>query len=95
MTNRYLVLGGGGYNPWSVGRCWAGVWATLAGHDIPETLPDRAQQVLRALTWTRGKQRTPPAAWMRSLRDPSRPGAIRPEIRDRVERLRQRFARQV
>ena len=24
---RLLVLGGGGYNPWSVARCWSGIWA--------------------------------------------------------------------
>ena len=28
---RLIVLGGGGYNPWSVARCWAGVWAALNG----------------------------------------------------------------
>ncbi|MEO1239262.1 MAG: acetoin utilization protein AcuC, partial [Pseudomonadota bacterium] len=36
MTDRLLVLGGGGYNPWSVGRLWAGVWAVLNGLDVPE-----------------------------------------------------------
>ena len=26
MAPRLLVLGGGGYNPWSVARLWSGVW---------------------------------------------------------------------
>jgi acetoin utilization protein AcuC len=26
LAPRVLVLGGGGYNPWSVARCWAGLW---------------------------------------------------------------------
>src|SRR3546814_17561150 len=38
LAPRLLVLGGGGYNPWAVGRCWAGVWATLNGID-PKVAP--------------------------------------------------------
>src|SRR5581483_7506323 len=33
VAPRLLALGGGGYNPWAVARCWAGVWAVLAGID--------------------------------------------------------------
>jgi acetoin utilization protein AcuC len=40
---RLLVLGGGGYNPWSVGRLWTGVWATLNGHEIPDRLPQEGE----------------------------------------------------
>jgi len=36
MAPRLLVLGGGGYNPWTVGRLWSGVWATLNGLEIPD-----------------------------------------------------------
>ena len=28
-----VVLGGGGYNPWTVARCWTGLWAKLSGRD--------------------------------------------------------------
>ncbi len=40
LAPRLMLLGGGGYNPWSVGRCWTALWATLAGFDIPDRLPD-------------------------------------------------------
>jgi acetoin utilization protein AcuC len=30
-----VVLGGGGYNPWTLARCWTGLWGRLAGHAIP------------------------------------------------------------
>ena len=66
MTDRFLVLGGGGYNPWSVGRLWSGVWATLNGFDIPAILPEAGQKVLRDLTWARGpslRPFDPPEAW--------------------------------
>lgn len=91
---RLLVLGGGGYNPWSVGRLWTGVWATLNGHTIPERLPDAAQNVLRALTWEKPPQagRTPPEHWFTTLRDAARPGPIRSEVADRIAELARRPA---
>ena len=79
MTPRLLVLGGGGYNPWSVGRLWSGVWAVLSGQEIPERLPPEAQEVLRALKW--GRQRGPvPDYLTETLRDTPRPGAVRADV---------------
>lgn len=91
---RLLVLGGGGYNPWSVGRLWTGVWATLNGHVIPERLPEAAEAVLRGLVWDKPPHawRTTPAHWFTTLRDPPRPGLIRPEIAERIAVLAQRSA---
>ena len=78
-TPRLLVLGGGGYNPWSVGRLWTGVWGTLNGYDMPAVLDGAAHQVLQALTWHR--QRGPvPGYLISTLRDVPRLGAVRPEI---------------
>lgn len=77
LTSRFLVLGGGGYNPWSVGRLWTGVWATLNDIDIPERLPEPGEAVLRDLSWSRYKgSRKPPAHWFTTLRDVPRPGPI-------------------
>ncbi|MBF9046540.1 acetoin utilization protein AcuC [Rhodobacterales bacterium LSUCC0031] len=86
---RLFVLGGGGYNPWSVGRLWTGVWATLNGHVIPERLPEAAEAVLRGLVWDKPPQawRTTPSHWFTTLRDPPRPGSIRPEIAERIAAL--------
>ncbi len=92
LSARYLVLGGGGYNPWSVGRAWTGVWATLAGHDIPARLPDRAEDVLRALIWNGNRRgRKPPEHWFTTLRDPPNHGPIRSDIRARVDLLAARL----
>ena len=33
LAPRLVVTGGGGYNPYTVGRCWAGVWAVRV-HDV-------------------------------------------------------------
>ncbi|MBI1418977.1 MAG: acetoin utilization protein AcuC [Limimaricola sp.] len=85
LSSRYLVLGGGGYNPWSVGRLWTGVWATLAGAEIPDQLPEAGQAVLRALTWdVRGRARRAEAHWLTTLRDPARDGPIGADLRARA-----------
>lgn len=91
LTERYLVLGGGGYNPWTVGRLWAGVWATLNGHAIPARLPPEAEAVQRGLSWAGTKMsRAPAAELFTTLRDAPRPGPLRDEIRARVAQLRAR-----
>ena len=33
-----VVLGGGGYNPWTVTRYWTGLWGTLSGRTVPALL---------------------------------------------------------
>ncbi len=91
LSPRLLVLGGGGYNPWSVARLWAGVWATLAGHEIPDRLPEDARALLSGLRWNRQAGRAPPAHWSATLRDRPRPGLIRDDLRDRIARLRVRL----
>lgn len=88
LAPRLLVLGGGGYNPWSVGRLWTGVWATLNGFDVPERINDQAQEVLRALRFDGNRRGTnPPEHWFTTLADAPRNGPIRQEIRDRIAAL--------
>ncbi|WP_431269716.1 hypothetical protein [Dankookia sp. P2] len=74
------MLGGGGYNPWSVGRCWAGIWATLNGFEIPDRVTPEAERVLRALTFSRAAGRDPPEHWFTTLRDAPRRGVVRAEV---------------
>jgi acetoin utilization protein AcuC len=76
LAPRLLVLGGGGYNPWSVARCWSGVWATLNGLPIPERLPPQAEAVLRALSWNRRRSEPRPEHWFTTLADPPNDGPV-------------------
>jgi acetoin utilization protein AcuC len=90
-ADRLLVLGGGGYNPWTVGRLWTGVWAVLNQIEIPERLSPEAEAVLRGLEWrgsARGK--SPPEHWFTSLRDSRREGPVRDAVRERLEQLEAR-----
>jgi acetoin utilization protein AcuC len=81
LAPRLIVLGGGGYNPWSVARCWTGVWGKLNGHVLPERLPDAAEAVLRALSYHRAAGRNPPEHWFTTLADAPRPGVVRAVVR--------------
>jgi len=91
LSPRLLLLGGGGYNPWSVGRLWTGLWATLNGHAIPDQLPDAARDVLSALSWTRKAGTPRPAHWTTTLRDAPRNGPIHDSVRCGVQTLRARL----
>lgn len=84
LAPRLLVLGGGGYNPWSVARCWTGVWGLLADEQPPDRLPPRAEAVLRALSWRHSRGRHPPERWFTTLSDRPRLGPVRPDVRASV-----------
>jgi len=88
MAPRLLVLGGGGYNPWSVGRLWTGVWATLNSIEIPDRIPDIGEAVLRGLTFEGNRRgKNPPDHWFTTLADTPRTGPIRDDIRTRLASL--------
>lgn len=85
LAPRLLVLGGGGYNPWSVARCWSGVWATLNGLPIPESLPPGAEAVLRGLVWNRRRSEPRPEHWFTTLADPPHAGPVREAVAELVQ----------
>lgn len=88
MAPRLLVLGGGGYNPWTVGRLWTGVWGILTGQEIPDRLPIEAEAVMRKLSFPGNKLgRQPPETWFKTLRDMPNGGDISDEVRQRVRSL--------
>jgi acetoin utilization protein AcuC len=85
LAPRLVVLGGGGYNPWAVGRCWAAIWGTLNDLPLPDRLPSAAEQVLRRLKFHRAAGRNPPEHWFTTLRDAPREGPVRPLVREVVD----------
>ena len=88
LAPRLVVTGGGGYNPWAVARCWAGLWATLNGHDLPDRLPPEADSVLRRIAWHRAAGRNPPPHWFTTLADPPpQPQPVRREVLDLARRV--------
>ena len=77
---RAAVLGGGGYNPWTVIRCWSGLWGRLCDHSIPVTLPVEAKNLLADLYCDLIDEDDIPAAWVTTLADSPNTGPVREEI---------------
>ena len=84
VAPRFLVLGGGGYNPWSVGRLWTAIWGLLSGQDLPDMLPHAAQAILRGLNWGGGGRPPPDPVLLTTLLDAPRPGPLREEVQGRL-----------
>jgi acetoin utilization protein AcuC len=85
LAPRLLVVGGGGYNPFTVGRCWAGIWAVLNDIPIPARTTPAAEAVLRGLVYNRAAGRDPPGHWFSTLRDAPREGVVRAAVRKVAE----------
>ncbi len=77
---RSVVLGGGGYNPWTVIRCWSGLWGRLSGRDIPETLPKPARDFLSGLECDLIDDDEVPENWLTTLADEPNNGPVRPQV---------------
>ena len=80
LAPRLIVTGGGGYNPWSVARCWAGVWAVLNDIPVPPRTTPAAEAILRGLRYNRAAGRRPPEHWFTTLRDAPREGMVRADV---------------
>lgn len=80
LVPRAVILGGGGYNPWTTARLWTGMWGLLAGHDIGGALPEQAQAVLAGLECDLVDDEDRDPAWLTTLVDAPNAGSIRPEV---------------
>jgi acetoin utilization protein AcuC len=81
-----VVLGGGGYNPWTTVRYWTGLWGTLCRHPIPAVLPVPARAILEALSCDLVDDEDLQPAWLSTLADPPNPGPVRREVAKLLER---------
>jgi acetoin utilization protein AcuC len=86
LAPRAVILGGGGYNPWTTARLWAGMWGLLAGHDIGGALPDSAQAILSKLDCDLVDDEDRDPLWLTTLVDAPNAGPIRPDVAELIER---------
>ena len=75
-----VVLGGGGYNPWTVARYWAGMWGRLAGQPFPDELPPEGIELLASMECDLIDEDEVEEAWLTTLVDTPYPGQVRDEI---------------
>jgi acetoin utilization protein AcuC len=76
-----VVLGGGGYNPWTLARCWAGLWARLSKQPIPTELPAAARRLLRSLECDLVDLEDVQETWCSRIVDLPRPGVVRAAVK--------------
>ncbi len=84
-----VVLGGGGYNPWTLARYWTGIWGRLSRRAIPAALPEAARAVLTRLGCDLVDDEERDPRWLDTLADTT---VVRP-VRDAVRNLCARAAR--
>jgi acetoin utilization protein AcuC len=72
-----VVLGGGGYNPWTVTRAWAGLWAKLNDFDIPKKLPHEIVEMLKTMSCDLVDNEDIKSEWLNSISDVGNSGDIR------------------
>jgi len=76
-----VVLGGGGYNPWTVARYWAGLWGRLTGQAMPKVLPEEAQNMLQKMSCDLIDEEDVEQGWLTSLVDSPYNGPVREAIK--------------
>jgi len=86
-TEHLVVLGGGGYNPWTTIRAWVGLWGLLSGNKLPKTLPDEAQAILARFDSDLIDEEDRLPEWITKLEDEKTLGNIRDEVKRRVNLL--------
>lgn len=65
-----MILGGGGYNPYSTARAWAGIWGLIKGKNPYQTKANAdVQQILSSLEWQHRRAQNRPARWTEQLFD--------------------------
>ncbi|MDE2561164.1 MAG: hypothetical protein KGL48_02855 [Sphingomonadales bacterium] len=80
-----VVLGGGGYNPWTVSRGWAGLWACLSGNDPAAPLTVDAAALLASFESDLVDSDEVDPQWLTSIADAPMPGEVRDAVKARTE----------
>ncbi len=76
-----VILGGGGYNPWTVCRYWAGMWGMLTGRAMPDRLPQDASDLLGSMECDLIDEDEIDSAWLTTLVDSPYDGPVRDAIK--------------
>jgi acetoin utilization protein AcuC len=87
-----VVLGGGGYNPWTLARYWTGLWARLSGRAIPAKLAAPARTVLAGLACDLIDEEDVRPVWLATLGDERNDAPVRAEVVALREAARARVA---
>ena len=76
-----VILGGGGYNPWTGCRYWAGMWGRITGQAMPERCRRTRVELLRGMECDLIDDEDVDDAWLTTMADSRMPG---PFARDKI-----------
>jgi len=82
-----VVVGGGGYNPWTVTRYWAGLWGRISGQAIPDRLPPQAVEMLHGMECDLVDEDDVDADWFDTIADRPNPGEVRESVKSLTESI--------
>jgi acetoin utilization protein AcuC len=80
-----VIVGGGGYNPWTVTRYWTGLWGRISGQEIPDSLPQQAIELLHGMECDLVDEEDVDASWYNTLADTPNPGPVRESVKSLVK----------
>lgn len=86
-TPKLMVLGGGGYHPLVLARCWTGVWGILSGRTLPEGISPQGRRLLEAVEWDDDEDEAYYPSLFSSRVERFSEGELRQEIKDMGSRL--------
>lgn len=92
-ADHVVVLGGGGYNPWTVTRGWAGLWAVLSGRDPGASPSEEARAMLAEFESDLVDSDEIDPQWLDSVADAPNPGPVRELVKDRASEALRRFVK--
>ena len=75
-----VVLGGGGYNPWTVARCWSGFWGRLSGRTPPWPLTEEIRIRFDEIDCDLIDDEDRDQSWWARIEDDANLAPVRPEI---------------
>lgn len=84
------VLGGGGYNPWTVARCWAGLWGRLSGRSPPWPLPPEVAARYREIECDLVDEDDQLSVWFERIDDLPAACEVRSAVRELVAPVAQK-----
>ncbi len=87
LSPRTVILGGGGYNPWTTIRCWAGLWGSLIGADVAIPFNDKARAIMSELESDLIDEEDIVDLWLTHMVDVRRSEAIRSDILELVNHV--------
>lgn len=76
-----VIVGGGGYNPWTVTRYWTGLWGRISGQSLPDTLPQQAVDMLSDMECDLVDEEDVDDTWFTTIEDRPNPGPVREAVK--------------